>query len=83
MYNKGFNESAFIEWMEDKFDLNPFSIDMLYNIIEYAHKWEHVSKDQFAQFLADMIPEISFDDVARYCEDGILTNSTLKRLGRI
>ena len=53
------------------------------NIIEYAHKHEHVSKDQFAYFISDLVPEIEFMDVAKFCEDDILTRDILRQLGRI
>lgn len=63
--------------------MNRFTLDMVQNIIEYAQKHEHVSKDQFCYFIADLIPEIEMLDVARFCENGILTNDTLSMLGRI
>lgn len=82
MYNKGFNETAFIEWIEDKFELNTYAVQMVINIIEYAQKWEHVSKDQFAYFISDLLPEVEFEEVVNYCEDCILTDTTLRALGR-
>ena len=82
MYNKGFNENAFIEWIEDKFELNQYAVQMVTNIIEYAQKWEQVSKDQFAEFISNLLPEVEFLEVAKFCEDSILTNSTLTALGR-
>lgn len=82
VYNKGFNETAFIEWVKDKLDLNPYGVDIVSNIIEYAQKWEHVSKDQFAEFVTTLLPEVEFKEVARFCSDEILTDSTLRMLGR-
>lgn len=82
MYNEGFNETAFIEWIEDKFELNTYAVQMVINIIEYAQKLEHVSKDQFAYFISDLLPEVEFEEVANYCEDCILTDTTLRALGR-
>lgn len=82
MYNKGFNEKAFTEWLEDKFDLNSYAVEMVTDIIEYAHKWEHVSKDQFAYFISDLLPEVEFEEVAQFCEDCMLTDGTLRALGR-
>lgn len=82
MYNKGFNENAFIEWIEDRFELNPYSVQMVTNIIEYAQKLAHVSKDQFAEFVANLLPEVELEEVARFCQDSILTDSTLRMLGR-
>ena len=81
-YYKGFNRDGFIEWLEDKYGLNSFTVELLDNIIDYAHKHEHVSKDQFAYFVSDLVPEIEFLDVAKFCEDTILTRDTLRQLGR-
>lgn len=83
MHDKGFNKSEFFEWIENEFNINPFALQLLDNIIDYAHKHEHVSKDQFAYFIADLVPEVEFLDVAKFCEDTILTRDTLRRLGRI
>lgn len=82
MYNKGFNEKAFTEWLEDKFDLNSYAVEMVTNIIEYAYKQERVSKDQFAYFISDLLPEVEFEEVAQFCEDCMLTDGTLRALGR-
>jgi len=82
-YYKGFNRDGFIEWLEDKHGLNSFAVELLDNIIDYAHKHERVSKDQFIYFVSDLVPEIEFIDVANFCEDAILTNDTLRLLGRI
>lgn len=82
MYNKGFNEKAFTEWLEDKFDLSSYAVEMVRNIVEYAHKREQVSKDQFAYFISDLLPEVEFEEVAQFCEDCMLTDGTLRALGR-
>lgn len=80
---KGFNRAAFMEYMQENFNMNRFSIDLIDNIIEYGYKHEMVSKDMFAEWLSDMIPEVEFLEVAKFMEDGHLTNNTLERLGRI
>jgi hypothetical protein len=82
MYIKGFNQDAFIEWMEETFEINDYGIEIVRIIIEYAQRWEHVGKDQFAGFIADMLPDVELLDVAKFCEDGCLTDNTLKALGR-
>lgn len=82
MYIQGFNQDSFMRWMEETFYLDDYARQLILNVIEYAQKWEHVSKDMFAGFVADMLPEIEFLDVARFCEDGCLTDTTLKALGR-
>ncbi len=83
MYDRGFNKGGFIEWLEDKYGLNSFTVELLDNIIDYAHKHEHVSKALFVYFISDLVPEIEFIDVVKFCEDAILTNDTLRQLGRI
>ena len=79
---RGFNESEFMEWLENEFTMNRFAIELVQNIIEYAHRHEHVSKDMFCQFVADMIPDLDMLEVARFCDSEILTDSTIKQLGR-
>lgn len=83
---KGFNEDEFMEWLKDEFpgaiDTH-WNYDLVENIIEYGFKHEMISKDQFCDWLSDMLPEVEFLEVARFCEDGHLTNDTLKQLGRI
>lgn len=79
-YEKGFDRNAFISYLYDNFDMyNCFAEDIINNIIDYAHKYEHVSKDQFAYFIADMIPAIEFDEVAAFCEDCCLTNDGIRK----
>lgn len=83
MYDRGFDRNGFFEWIENEFNINPFALQLIDNIIEYAHKHEHISKDQFAYFISDLMPEVEFLHVARYCEDSILTRETLRELGRL
>ena len=79
---KGFNQDAFINWMEDEFDMNRFALNLVLNIIDYGMQRERVSRDRFCEFVADMIGEIDMLAVAAFCDDGMLTDSTLKALGR-
>lgn len=76
MKEKGFDRAGFMKYLEDTFNGfdNSFLRQTVENIIDYAQKWEHVSRDQFAYFLSDMIPEIEFSEVARFCDDDILTD---------
>lgn len=75
---KGFDQGQFCQYMENTFSIDPFGRALMLNIIDYAQKHEHVSKDQFAYFVSDMIPEIEFRDVAAFCEDAILTGSGIQ-----
>ena len=79
---KGFNQSLFMEWLESEFNMNRFTIDIVLNILDYASEHEHVSKDQFCYFVADLIPEVDMLDVATFCDNSILTSETIEALNR-
>lgn len=81
----GFDKDGFMTWLAKEFPsvINRFTWDLIDNIIQYGFKHEMVSKDMLAEWISDMIPEVEFLEVARFMEDGHLTNGTLKALGRI
>ncbi|MBO5969928.1 MAG: hypothetical protein J6S14_15680 [Clostridia bacterium] len=84
----GFNETAFKEYLSDQFPepmSAPFTRDLIDNILAHAHKNYHVGKDMFVNFLDKMIPEITFEEIIQFAEDGILTKDTieLKRMAMI
>lgn len=72
---KGFDEIGFMAYLEKSFNgmENSFVRGLIENLIKYGHKYEQVSKDQFVDWLINMIPEISFGEVAAFMEDGCLT----------
>lgn len=78
---KGFNETAFIAYLEYMFPSvfnrsgSSFIREMVMNLIEYAHKHEQVSKDQFCEFLSELIPEVEMGEVAAFMDDASLTVS--------
>ena len=74
---KGFDETGFMAWLEDNFTgfENSYLRSLVENVIDYAHAHEHVGKDQLAYFVSDMLPEVTFGEVAMFCEDDILTAS--------
>lgn len=80
---KVFDKDNFMEYMEQTFDGfdNSFLRETVENIIEYAHKNEHVSKDQFVEFLDAMLPEVTFGEIAMFCEDAILTKWGIEQKG--
>ena len=78
-----FNQNNFMTWMENEFYLNNYSIQTILSLVHYAYHYENTSLDQFAYFVSDILPEVDFLDVARFCEDNILTQNTLKQLNRI
>lgn len=70
---KGFYYEAFLTYVTNEWEVNDFALDMICNIVHYALEHECVSRDQFVNFVADMIPEMEFAEVAAFCEDGHLT----------
>lgn len=78
-----FNQNNFMTWMENEFYLNNYSIQTILSLINYAYVHENTSLDQFAYYISDILPEVEFLDVARFCKDNILTQNTLKQLNRI
>ena len=78
-----FNKNNFMAWMENEFYLNNYSIQTILSLINYAYVHENTSLDQFAYYISDILPEVEFLDVARFCKDNILTQNTLKQLNRI
>ena len=74
---KGFNKSEFMSYLEHTFvgfD-NSFLRGLVENLIEYALKWEKVSKDQFCYWVSDMLPEVEFGEVAMFMDDSCLTEN--------
>lgn len=71
----GFDRKAFMAYMENTFNgfETPFLRQLVDNVIDYAQKHERVSKDQFVYFVSDVIPEISFGEVAQFMDDECLT----------
>ncbi len=78
-----FNQNDFMTWMENEFYLDNYSITIILSLIHYAYYNENSTLDQFAYFVSDLLPEVEFLEVARFCEDNILTQNTLKQLNRI
>ena len=78
-----FNQNDFMTWMENEFNLNNYSIQTILSLVHYAYYNENSTLDQFAYFVSDLLPEVEFLEVARFCEDNILTQNTLKQLNRI
>ena len=60
-----------------------WNYDLVENIIDYATKNKKVTKDQLPYFISDILPEVEFLEVARFCHEFYLTDGTLKQLGRI
>lgn len=82
----GFNKEGFMNWLKEEFpgviDTH-WNYDLVENIIDYATNNKKVTKDQLPYFISDIIPEVEFLEVARFCHEFYLTDGTLKQLGRI
>lgn len=77
-----FDRNGFMNWLEETFITNSFGGDIVLEIIEYAYDHQNVSLDQFAYFVSDLLPEVEFLEVARFCSDDMLTDTTLVLLDR-
>lgn len=82
----GFDKDNFMSWLKEEFpgvvDTH-WNWDLVENIIDYAIKNKKVTKDQLPYFISDILPEVEFLEVARFCHEFYLTDGTLKQLGRI
>lgn len=78
--SNGFNEEGFRAWLEDTFSIDGYGRDVVSNILEYGYNKEYTSKDQFVYFVSDLLPEVEFLDVARFCDQWMLTDTTINEL---
>lgn len=71
----GFNDVSFMAYLEKTFNGfdNTFLHWLVENLIEYGLMYERVSKDQFCYWLSDMLPEVSFGEVAAFMDDESLS----------
>ena len=78
--DKGFARQDFMAYLERAVNgfSNPFLRELVDNLIDYGLKHEHVSKDMFCYWLSDILPEISFDEIAAFMEDKCLTDNGIK-----
>lgn len=74
-YLNGFDKDDFLWYVSRNYlqHTNTYAADLVENLVNYAIKNEHVSKDQLCYYLADMLPEIEFEEVAQFADDSILT----------
>lgn len=81
----GFDKEGFMCWLKEKFpgviDIH-WNYDLVENILNYALR-DEVSKDQFAYFVADILPEVELLEVARFCDSKYLTDGTIKQLEQL
>ena len=79
-----FRKEEFMQYLEETFVCfrgmtGAFLRETVENILEYAEKNMTVSKDQFVQFVADLLPsEISFGEIAMFAGDDMLTRHGIR-----
>lgn len=81
-----FDKDGFMHWLKEKFPeiLNThWNWELVERIIDYAIKYKNISKDQLSYFISDILPEVEFLEVAKFCHKSFLTDGTLNQLGRI
>lgn len=71
-----------MQWIPCSHHIDRYSEDLIRSIIQYAYKHENISKDMFCEFLEEMLPYVEKLHVARFCDDEILSDETLEKLGR-
>lgn len=73
----GFDEVGFLGYLAESFYAfgNTFLRKLIENLIEYGLIHERVSKDQFCYWLSDLLPEVSFGEVAAFMTDESLTTN--------
>lgn len=82
----GFNKEGFMNWLKEEFpgviDTH-WNYDLVENIIDYALENKNTSKDQLAFFISDMLPEVEYTEVAKFCDKDILSDFTLEFLKQL
>lgn len=73
----GFDNIGFMGYLEKSFSGfdNTFLRELVQNLVEYGLMHERVSRDQFCYWLSDLLPEVSFGEVAAFMSDESLTTS--------
>ncbi len=74
-----FDSSGFIDHLQIKFPsvfesaCGSVARKMVKTLIDHAIRFENNSKDQFCDFLSDLLPEVEFGEVAAFMDDSFLT----------
>ena len=78
--NNIFDKKGFMQWF--LISCNNVSTQLyvtVENLIDYAVSSKSQMRDELPLFVSEMLEDIEFYDVARFCSDSILTNSFGKR----
>lgn len=79
----GFNKEGFMNWLKEEFpgviDAH-WNYDLVENIIDYVIDNKNTSDDELAIFLSSMLPEIEYTEIAKFCDEDMLSSFTLEFL---
>lgn len=82
----GFNKEGFMKWLKEEFpgviDTH-WNYDLVENIIDYAMENKNTGDDELAIFLSSMLPEIEYIEIAKFCDEDMLSNFTLEFLKQL
>lgn len=82
----GFNKEGFMKWLKEEFlgviDTH-WSYDLVENIIDYAMENKNTGDDELATFLSSMLPEIEYIEIAKFCDEDMLSNFMLEFLKQL
>lgn len=82
----GFDKDGFMSWLKEKFpgvvDTH-WNYDLVENIIDYAIDNKNASDDELAIFLSSMLPEIEYTEIAKFCDEDMLSGFTMEFLRQL
>lgn len=82
----GFDKDGFMKWLKEEFpgvvDTH-WNWDLVANIIDYAIDNKNASDDELPIFLSSMLPEIEYTEIAKFCDEDILSSFTLEFLKQL
>lgn len=80
--NNEFDKYGFLDYMEQAYDINQQTRNIIANIIAYAEEHANTGRDQLCDFIHDLLGELEYSEVYAFADDNILTEQgqTLKRV---
>ena len=71
----GFDKFGFLEMSYEKYrcEEEPMLAELIENVVYDAYTKHNISKDQLVLRLADMLPDLSFGEVAQFVDDSCLS----------
>lgn len=81
-----FDKDGFMSWLKEEFSGvidTHWNWDLVENIIDYAMEQKNTSDDEFAMFLSSIFPEIEYMEVAKFCDENMLSGFALEFLKQL